>query len=278
MLCFAADFNVRAGTILSHAFALPSQRGTPVKIVLLGHDDLPSLYALQRVFEGAPQHDYEVFFSGYLTAAEGSSRDLQHLADVDARLCAELRASGRLAEPLMDAAALPVPNSVTGREVLQSLEPDLVVSIRYRRILKSEVIAIPRLGILNLHSGVLPEYKGVMATFWAMLHKEVEVGATLHRIVDSGIDTGPVIGIRRRAADYGASYLANVLRLYGPGCDMVVEAIEILAAGETLPVAAQPPGGRYFSTPRDADIESFKKCGLVLADGLELAGIEPRKT
>ena len=275
MLCFAADFNVRAGTIRSHAFALPSQRGALVKIVLLGHDDLPSLYALQRVIEGAPHHDYEVFLSGDLTAAAESQRDLQRLADVDARLCAELRATGRLAEPLMDAATLPAPNTVTGRGVLQSLEPDLVVSIRYRRILKSEAIAIPRLGVLNLHSGVLPDYKGVMATFWAMLHDEAEIGATLHRIVDGGIDTGPVIGIRRISTDYESSYLANVLRLYGPGCIMVVDALRALEAGREPPARPQRTGGRYFSAPAAEDIDAFLGRGLTLATGREGAEIGP---
>ena len=275
MLCFAADFNVRAGTIRSHVFALPSQRGTPVRIVLLGHDDLPSLYALQRVIEGAPHHDYQVYLSGELAAAAESPHGLQNLADVDARLCAELRATGRLAEPLMDAATLPAPNSVTGRGILQGLEPDLVVSIRYRRILRSEVIAIPRLGVLNLHSGVLPEYKGVMATFWAMLQNESEIGATLHRIVDCGIDTGPVIGIRRISTDYESSYLANVLRLYGPGCTMVVDALQVLEAGREPAARPQPSGGRYFSAPAADDLDAFTGRGLTLASGLEGAEIAP---
>jgi methionyl-tRNA formyltransferase len=122
---------------------------------------------------------------------------------------------------------------------MRRLAPDLIVSIRYRRILKDAVIAIPRLGVLNLHSGVLPDYKGVMATFWAMLQNEEMIGATLHRIVDSGIDTGPVIGTRPVPADYGSSYLANVLRLYGPGCDMIVEAIQALETGKEPESTAQ---------------------------------------
>jgi methionyl-tRNA formyltransferase len=240
-----------------------------LKIVLLGHHDLPSLYALQRVISAAPQHDYAVFFSGDLPMRLDTPRALLDLASVDARLCAEFRSAGRLAVPLLDAGTLAGPNSVAGLELMRRLEPDLIVSIRYRRILKDEVIAIPRLGVLNLHSGVLPDYKGVMATFWAMLHNEEMIGSTLHRIVDSGIDTGPVIGIRRVAADYRASYLANVLRLYGPGCEMVVEALQVLESGEEPGTAAQPPGGTYFSTPEAADLERFVTRGLELACGRE---------
>jgi methionyl-tRNA formyltransferase len=274
VLCFVADFNAQAGTIRLHARPSLSGPEAAMKIVLLGHEDLPSLYALQRLVAALPNHDYTVFLSADLPVAEDSTAELQHLADVDAHLCAAFRAKEQLAKPLLDAALLPQPNTATGRAVLENLEPDLVVSVRYRRILKREAIAIPRLGVLNLHSGVLPDYKGVMATFWAMLHDETEIGATLHRIVDDGIDTGPVIGIRRIPADYGATYLANVLRLYSPGCDMMVEAIETLEAGGTLPAAAQHTGGRYFSTPRSVDVETFCNRGFVLANGLELVGYE----
>ena len=249
-----------------------------MRIVLLGHDDLPSLYALQRVIEGAPQHDYVAFFSGDLPGSTETPRDLAELASIDARLCARLRDSGRLARPLLDAGVLPRPNAAAGRAVLEAVAPDLIVSIRYRRILKDEAIGVPRLGVLNLHSGVLPDFKGVMATFWAMLHGSATIGATLHCVVDSGIDTGPVIGIRRIAADYGTSYLANVLRLYGPGCELVTAALAAIAAGRQPAASAQKPGGRYFSTPGVADLQAFHEHGLRLADGLEWAYLEPRKT
>lgn len=249
-----------------------------MKIVLLGHDDLPSLYALQRVIEGAPQHRYVAFFSGDLLRSADTPRDLLELASVDARLCTRLRESARLARPLLEANDLPRPNSVDGRKILAAAAPDLVISIRYRRILKDAAIAIPPLGVLNLHSGVLPDYKGVMATFWAMLHGEETIGTTLHRIIDSGIDTGPVIGIRRIPADYRSSYLANVLRLYGPGCELITAAIQAIAAGREVAATPQEPGGRYFSTPGIADLEAFRRRGLRLADGLELAGVECRNT
>ena len=244
-----------------------------MKIVLLGHDDLPSLHALQRVISLAPRHDYTAFFSGDLPTRPETPRELLQLAAVDARLCTRFRETERLADPLLEAGTLPRPNSAAGLELLHGLEPDVIVSIRYRRILKSEVISIPPLGVLNLHSGVLPDYKGVMATFWAMLHNEAMIGSTLHRIVDDGIDTGPVIGIRRVPADYDASYLANVLRLYGPGCDMVVEALQALESSKEPETTAQPAGGMYFSTPQAADVEQFRDRGLDLADGRELAEI-----
>lgn len=249
-----------------------------MRIVLLGHDDLPSLYALQRVIEGAPEHDYVAFFSGELPDSPGTPRALAELASIDARLCARLRDSGRLARPLLEAGDLPQPNSAAGRDVLATVAPDLLVSIRYRRILRDAVIAVPPRGVLNLHSGVLPDYKGVMATFWAMLHGADTIGATLHRIVDDGIDTGPILAIRRIPADYRASYLANVLRLYAPGCELITAALQAIAAGRAVAATPQEPGGRYFSSPGAADLGAFRERGLRLADGREWAYLESRKT
>ena len=98
VLRFAPDFNERAGTIGSHAIISDRRREVPLNIVLLGHDDLPSLYALQRVIEAAPQHGYTAFFSGDLPAGRDAPDELRELVEVDARLCERLRRSGRLAK------------------------------------------------------------------------------------------------------------------------------------------------------------------------------------
>ena len=111
-----------------------------------------------------------------------------------------------------------------------------------------------------------------MATFWAMLNAEPEIGSTLHRIVDSGIDTGPVIGISRTEMQPTESYIANLLRLYKGGVDMLVDAIADLNCGKVLSGDRQQAvGGRYFSTPEVADLQRFRVKSLYLADGTELS-------
>ncbi len=156
-------------------------------------------------------------------------------------------------------------------EALRQCDPDLIVSIRYRRILRDAAIGVPRQGVLNLHSGILPDYRGVMATFWAMLNDEVEIGTTLHRIVDSGIDTGPVIAISRTDTNFGESYLANVLKLYQDGCSSLAAAIADLDCGKTVAGSRQAnDSGRYFSTPDEAAIKAFTAKGLKLVTGKEL--------
>ena len=234
-------------------------------IVLLGHEDIASLYALDGLVKRLPGHRYTVFWSGPMAGRKDSAPELERLEAADRALFERYLALSGTSDIFRSTAALPAPNSPEGVETLKAAQPDLVVSIRYRRILKDEAIAVPGHGVLNLHSGILPDYRGVMATFWAMLAGEPEIGTTLHRIVDAGIDTGPVISIQRRRTDYTASYLDNVLALYADGCERIAQAVDEIDRSGTVETLEQPAGeGAYFGPPSEADALKFLKTGLKL--------------
>lgn len=76
-------------------------------------------------------------------------------------------------------------------EEAQDLDPDLLLSIQYDRILKSPLLAIPRCGTFNLHFGPLPRLRGCFPTKWAIIEDE-PAGVTFH-CIDPGIDSGDVI-------------------------------------------------------------------------------------
>lgn len=164
-------------------------------------------------------------------------------------------------------------NRINSKESLAELSrfgADLILSIRYGGILREQAIAGPRLGVINLHSGLLPDYRGVMATFRAMLHGEREIGTTVHYISDPGIDTGDIIGTTRLPVQPQHSYLWHVLNLYPPACELLLRCVEKLASGQTLDRQAQPTGGNYFSFPGEAELGAFHRRGLKLYDVGEL--------
>lgn len=242
-----------------------------MKITVLGHHDIASLYALDRILRHAPHHQYSVYLSGPLREPDAMPDDLLQLAAIDRDLCQRFLSSEAASPHLIDAAELPAPNSDSGLAELRAGDPDLIMSIRYRRILKDAAIAVPRCGVLNLHSAILPNYRGVMTTFWAMLAGETEIGSTLHRVVDAGIDTGPILTISRQPARPDWSYLANVLSLYNAGCDALLAATESIANGDEPECLQQSrDSGAYFSLPKPADLERFRARGLLLATGNEL--------
>lgn len=161
--------------------------------------------------------------------------------------------------------ALPSPNSDVGLSVIRQFNPDLILSIRYGAIFKAAAIAVPRLGVLNLHAGLLPAYRGVLASFRALMAGEREIGCTLHYITDGTIDTGPIVGRATVAVDPRRSLFAHVLSLYPSGVAMMARAVERLDAGERLGTHVQS-GGTYYSYPTADEWDEFLRGGWRVSD------------
>lgn len=82
------------------------------------------------------------------------------------------------------------------REQLAALQPDLVLVMAYGHLLKQDVIDTPRLGTLNLHTSVLPKYRGASPIQTAIACGDTDTGVTLMRMV-LALDAGPVGGVER---------------------------------------------------------------------------------
>ena len=95
---------------------------------------------------------------------------------------------------------LPVhqPEKLTPEELtrLKSHQPDVALIMAYGHILRQDFIAAPRLGTLNLHTSLLPKYRGASPIQTAIASGERETGVTLMRIVPA-LDAGPVAGVER---------------------------------------------------------------------------------
>ncbi|WP_394176768.1 formyl transferase [Thalassotalea litorea] len=161
-------------------------------------------------------------------------------------------------------------NQASGIETLASTNPDLIISIRFGKILKAEAIKVPRFGVINLHSGLLPQYRGVMATFWAMLNSEREIGTTLHTIDDDGIDTGSVITQSQMQVQTSKSYLWHVLNLYLSAPDLILQYLQTLQSDKSVQTSAQDGEEGYYSFPDEKHLSQFSRKGLTLFDVDEL--------
>ena len=132
--------------------------------------------------------------------------------------------------------------------ILKSLEADLgVVFGAYR--LKPSVFTIPRLGCLNLHLGLAPEFRGSSPAFYEMLEGISTVGVTIHRI-NEGLDSGPIIKQQSFPIDLAPkedpiAYLRRYQRevLVPNGIRMMAEAVRAAACG-SLVEHPQPPAVR----------------------------------
>ena len=190
---------------------------------------------------------------------------------------AELLGFGQLAENF--SGGLTILNNINEQEGLHRFEataPNLVLSIRYGVILREPALSIPEHGVLNLHSGLLPDYKGVMATFWALLNSEQRIGTTLHYIDDSSIDTGRIVESTELAVRKDRSYFWHVMELYREGCCSMGNAVARISAAQALPANPQSAGGNYYSFPVDEDLEKFRLAGWRLWDNADVIELHQR--
>lgn len=133
---------------------------------------------------------------------------------------------------------------------LKEWSPDLII-FTGGNILRKPLLDVPRLGVLNVHLGLLPQIRGMSSPEWSLL-KHVPVGVTVH-YMDAGIDTGPIL---QRCEFPGAarceslSDLRNRLIAFG-----IEKAAEVVAALDRGTISAKPQS--YLDTDLKEDNQFF---------------------
>ncbi len=168
-------------------------------------------------------------------------------------------------------------NAPDGLALLDGFAPEVILTIRYGHILRDRAIGHAKHGVINLHSGLLPQYRGILSTLYAMANGDADIGCTLHWIVDPGIDSGPIIAVARRPVEQGRSMLWHIMSLYPLGVPLIVEAVRRLTSGEPVPRQAQASaGGTYRSTPTGTDVDALTGRGIDLFDADDLRELVTR--
>ena len=249
-----------------------------MNIVLLLNNDIASNLALNLLMPELSNHSVSVFLSSKVGGQGSRLKALQELADFEQNVVYSLLNKWAFASENQSAIAttfksyddiaqhygievtlLNEINTPSGINKLSELAPDLIISVRYGVILKQQVIGVAKYGVLNLHSGILPDYRGVMATFWAMLNGERKIGTTLHFMDDSTIDTGRVIATSSTDIQADKSYLWHVLNLYFDGCQLILQAIDNLVCHQWLDSVKKVDEGQYYSFPTRDELDLFQK-------------------
>jgi len=120
------------------------------------------------------------------------------------------------------------------RQVLSALQPDLMVVIAYGLILPPVVLAMPRMGCVNVHASLLPRWRGAAPIQRAILAGDAETGVCLMQM-DAGLDTGPVLAssVSPIAAEDTGSRLHD--KLAQLGAQLLSENLAALERGELEP-------------------------------------------
>jgi methionyl-tRNA formyltransferase len=143
---------------------------------------------------------------------------------------------------------------------LRGMEPDLLVSVAAPVIFKKDVIDMGKFGCINIHSGKLPRYRGMMPNFWQLYHGESKVGITVHEINEK-IDDGRIILQKDVDVLSGETLESLMGRTKRIGAHLMIEAIGMLRDGN-VQYRENPAGqGSYFSFPTREDVREFKRRG-----------------
>ncbi|HSB10829.1 MAG TPA: methionyl-tRNA formyltransferase [Blastocatellia bacterium] len=130
------------------------------------------------------------------------------------------------------------------RAIFESISPDACAVAAYGKILPEWMLAIPRLGCINVHASLLPKYRGAAPINWAIANGERETGVTIMQM-DAGMDTGPMLA--KRATEIGANETAVELsaRLAVLGAELLSETLERFERGEVEAVPQNDAEASY---------------------------------
>ena len=153
-------------------------------------------------------------------------------------------------------------NHADSLSVLKRYEPDLLISVAGNEIFKPALFTLAEFGCLNLHTALLPKYRGLMPTFWALKNAEKEIGVSVF-LVDEGIDSGPIVvqrtvKIERRILTHTIAQTKKV------GVECICEAVDLISHGETDHIPNDDEKSTYFGFPSANDVRGFKQTGARL--------------
>ncbi len=137
--------------------------------------------------------------------------------------------------------------------------PDLLVSIAGNQIFRQPLIRLAPKGCLNLHTALLPKYRGLMPSFWVLRNQERLTGVSVF-FVDDGIDSGPIL-VQREIEIAGRSLEALIEHSKRVGMDAILEAIDKIERGDTATMPNDASLMTYFSFPTRSDVKAFRAAG-----------------
>ena len=245
-----------------------------MKIVFLTTDDplyLPALF--ERVFEDYAEQVAMVYAVPPLykeqTTAQAAKRYLRTFGlgatvGLARRVAgAKLRRQSIAAVCSKHAVLYAEPRDVNAPEFLdelRSLGPDVIVSVSCPQIFKTPLIELPPKGLLNVHGAILPQYRGVMPSFWMLANGEREAGVSVY-FVNEQIDAGDLCGQRTFEILPDESLDSFLRRSMAIAADLLVEVLGQVERGDVTRTPLDLSAGSYYSWPDEEGVKRFRAAG-----------------
>ena len=167
---------------------------------------------------------------------ESEQKVLAVVTQPDRQKGRRLKISPPLTKVLAETKGIPVyqPDDASSKEsiaYLKKLNADLFVVVAFGQILKRETLDIPKFCCVNIHSSLLPKYRGAAPTNWAIMNGETVSGVTIIRMNEK-MDEGDIILKKEIAIDKEETNITLSEKLADIGADALMETIELIGSGK----------------------------------------------
>lgn len=135
---------------------------------------------------------------------------------------------------------------------LRALDPHILVVVAYGQLLPLPLLAIPRLGCVNVHGSLLPKYRGAAPINWALIRGEEVTGVTI-MLLEETLDTGPILLQASMAIHPQDNAQTLHDRLAKLGADCLIDALEGIESGRLTPIPQDQRQATYAPKLRKED-------------------------
>ncbi len=115
--------------------------------------------------------------------------------------------------------------------LLKSLNPDVIITVAFGKLLKKRVLELPRLGCFNVHASLLPKYRGAAPIQRSLMNGEKVTGITIFKM-DEGMDSGPIAFSQELSVQEFETFGSLSSRLCTLGCHALKRFMELLRSEE----------------------------------------------
>jgi methionyl-tRNA formyltransferase len=151
-------------------------------------------------------------------------------------------------------------NDAAFLERLRRLETDLIVSVACPQLFRRPLIELATHGCLNVHGAILPEYRGVLPSFWMLANGETLAGVSVF-FVDEAIDAGELCGQRRFTIRPHESLDAFIRRSKAEAAELLLDVLRDVEDGTVVRTPLDLAAGSYYSWPDRAAVRRFHAAG-----------------
>ncbi|HYA26410.1 MAG TPA: methionyl-tRNA formyltransferase [Thermodesulfovibrionales bacterium] len=128
---------------------------------------------------------------------------------------------------------------------LITIKPELIIVVAYGKILPKAILELPRLGCINVHASLLPDYRGAAPIAWAIIRGEEKTGVTT-MLMDEGLDTGALLLTRETNITEQDTGTSLGVRLSEMGATLLADTLKALRNGSVVP---RPQTGKATYAP-----------------------------